>query len=114
MRASNNRLLMRLESVAHVLMGYFAGLVGLHLLLTWREFGQLPPENDRYPVRYISTLLSGEWTKAWFTQGYDPGAEEYWPKVRVMDTLQDSMEYVVGYSTATMTHLALIIWLAMR
>ena len=83
----------KVESVLHVLMGFFCGLVGLHLLLTWREFKQLPPENDRYPVIETS------------------GGDEYWAKARVMDTLQDSMEYVVGYTTATFTHLAIIVWL---
>jgi hypothetical protein len=89
-----------LESVAHVLMGYFAGLVGLHLLLTWREYRQLPPENDDYPVR-------------WFSMGIPPSIE-YWSKIRVLDTLRDGREYVIGYTLATLTHLAVIVWLIVR
>jgi hypothetical protein len=112
MSSSTNRLSM-LESVAHVLMGYFAGLVGLHLLLTWREYRQLPPENDRFPVRWINLPAMNGMRPA-REYRVDSAHKEYWPKARVMDTLNDSREYVIGYTLATLTHLAVIVWLIVR
>lgn len=70
-----------LESVGHVLMGFGAGLVNARLLLTKREFDQLPPENDKNPVIWNNGI-------------------EYWSKIRVMDTLHDSREYDIGGSIA--------------
>jgi hypothetical protein len=107
----------KVESVLHVLMGFFCGLVGLHLLLTWREYRQLPPENNRYPLAFLlkSNHRSKTSSMAYFHSCPDQKTPEnwgeYWSKVRVMDTLQDSMEYVIGYTAATVTHLAIIVWL---
>ena len=70
-----------LEPTLHRLMGFGAGLLNLRLLLTRREFKQLPPENDKHPVQH--------WN-----------GEEYWSKVRVMDTLTDSRDYDIGGTAA--------------
>lgn len=67
----------RIESWAHRAMGFFAILVNLRLLLTYRELRQLPPENDANPVIRVA-------------------GREYWSKARVMDTLNDSREYDEG------------------
>jgi len=106
MNDSNNRLSM-LEYVAHVLMGYFCGLFGLHLLLTYRERNQLPPENNRYPVVWVSN--SGPGPRYEYNEFEN--SDEYWSEARVMDTLNDSREYVIGYTLATLTHIGLIAWL---
>ena len=37
--------LKKLESVAHIALGFVAGIMNLRLLLTYRERHQLPPEN---------------------------------------------------------------------
>lgn len=99
-----------LEPFLHVLMGYLAGLFGLHLILTWREYLQLPPENDRFPA--IWTKQSTGFRAIWMY--LHEGTDEYWSKSRVMDTLNDSREYVIGYTLATVTHLAVIVWLVVR
>jgi len=78
------------ESFLHVLMGFILGLLGLHILLTIREYRQLPPENDKYPVVFLQI-------------------DEYWSKSRVMDTLNDSREYVIGYMLAYWTIAILVL-----
>ena len=90
-----------IESVAHVLMGFGAGLLNLRLLLTKRELDQLPPENDKNPVLWVDTDIRGkdwDWIKAWLGPAY--GGAEYWSKERVMDTLRDSREYDIGATIA--------------
>lgn len=85
------------ELVLHVIMGFIATIFNLRLLLTLREYKQLPPENDKNPVVYISSIRHGEgwsWCKAWLRSSY--GGKEYWAKDRVMDTLRDSLEYDIG------------------
>ena len=86
------------ESVLHVIMGFFASIFNLRLLLTLREYKQLPPENDKNPVVYITTIRTKDWDwcKAWLRSSY--GGKEYWAKERVMDTLKDSLEYDIGAS----------------
>lgn len=76
------------ESAAHIAMGFGAELTNLRLLLNRRERRQLPPENDRYPVQFIDLARPDE----------NPKTErvEYWARVRVLDTLDDSWEYRVG------------------
>jgi hypothetical protein len=103
----------KVESALHVLMGFFCGLVGLGLLLTWREFKQLPPENRKHPVCWVSSG-SRSWSKAWVNNSYDPYANEYWAKARVLDTLRDGREYIIGYTAATLVHLGVITWLLTR
>ena len=71
----------KLESFAHILMGFGAGLVNLRLLLTLREWKQLPPENDKHPVQH--------WN-----------GEEYWSAIRVIDILTDSREYDIGVTAS--------------
>ena len=87
----------KVESVLHVIMGFFATILNLRLLLTLREYKQLPPENDKNPVVWINCEKRGrdwDWCKAWLGSGY--GGKEYWSKERVMDTLKDSLEYDIG------------------
>jgi len=86
------------ESFLHVLMGFIFGLLGLHILLTIREFKQLPPENDKYPVVFIDPHDGPGITL--------PNTIEYWAKPRVMDTLYDTQEYVIGY---TIAHIIIVI-----
>ena len=77
-----------IEPTLHRLMGAVAMLSNTRLLLERRERKQLPPENDRYPVKRIyKDILAGE-------------ADEYWSKVRVMDTLDDSRDYDRGGTIA--------------
>lgn len=90
----------KLESFAHVMMGFGAGLVNLRLLLNMRELNQLPPENDKNPVLWIPYIgeKNWDWCKAFRGSAY--GGKEYWSKERVMDTLHDSWEYRVGETIA--------------
>ena len=96
-----------LEPWAHRAMGFGAMLLNLRLLLTRREFKQLPPENDRYPVLYVEKDIDddkdepGEWRVLPTWTGYEQWVFgrppiEYWATPRVMDTLNDSREYDQG------------------
>tara|TARA_R110000823_G_scaffold315445_1_gene447619 strand:+ start:1053 stop:1379 length:327 start_codon:yes stop_codon:yes gene_type:complete len=87
------------ESVLHVIMGFIATIFNLRLLLTLREYKQLPPENNKNPVIWVDVDIVGndwDWCKAWLGSAY--GGKEYWSKERVMDTLKDSLEYDIGAS----------------
>jgi hypothetical protein len=77
-----------IEPTLHRIMGFGAMLTNTRLLLTRREDKQLPPENDRYPVKLIyKDILAGE-------------ADEYWSKIRTMDTFGDSKQYDQGGAVA--------------
>lgn len=94
----------RVESAAHIGMGFFAAFLFIGLLLHYRERWQLPPENDAHPVIWlISRILTYE-------VGFDDtdGGEEYWAKVRVMDMMNDSREYWIGYTAGHMAQTVLV------
>ena len=89
------------EPTLHRLMGFGAMLFNLRLLLTRREMKQLPPENADYPALFVAPN-SGP-PRHWV--GYDYrrhsiGSFEYWSKIRVMDTLDDSKQYDEGGAIA--------------
>jgi len=89
------------ESILHIMLGFVCTIFNLRLLLTWREYRQLPPRNDKNPVMWIGMSGSGknwDWCKAWFGSGY--GGKEYWSKERVMDTMNDIREYDIGSTLA--------------
>ena len=77
------------EPTLHRLMGFGAMLFNLRLLLERRERKQLPPANDRYPVRFLNA--AGLQSKA---------GSEYWSRARVLDTLDDSRDYDRGGTIA--------------
>ena len=72
-----------IEPTLHRLMGAVAMLFNLRLLLERRERKQLPPANDRYPVRFLKPPGS-------------KNGDEYWSRARVLDTLDDSRDYDRG------------------
>lgn len=90
----------RLESAAHIAMGFGAELLNLGLLLERRERRQLPPENDEYPVVWVDP---GSHATRAYRGSITPPAKhmhEYWSKARIMDTLDDSREYLIGQTVA--------------
>jgi hypothetical protein len=116
------------ESAAHIGWGFVWSLFNLDLFLVKREFDQLPPENDDSPVLYIDFLAND--TEVYYDcfpsslEGF--GLEtmkeeearinrrvEYWGKSRVMDTLRDSREYVIGKTIAYPIALGLSVWFGM-
>ena len=84
------------EPTLHRLMGFGAGILNLGLLLDRRERKQLPPENDRYPLVWVSN--SGPGPRYGYEEFEDSDA--YWPKVRVMDTLDDIRDFARGQTAA--------------
>ena len=94
---SKSKIIQNLESVAHVAMGFGAGLVGCGLLLDQRERDQLPPENDANPVLWIRITTLGA---IGGSRRQSAGDREYWSRVRVMDTLNDMREYAIGATVA--------------
>jgi len=72
-----------IEPTLHRLMGFGAMLTNTRLLLERRERKQLPPANDRYPVRFVKPHGSYR-------------GDEYWSRARVLDTLDDSRDYDRG------------------
>jgi len=94
-------------------MGFFAELLGLRLLLDLREWRQLPPENDRYPVRWISYWdLRDGYRKARRTSSF--GGDEYWSRARVEDMLTDMWYYSVGQTIGWWVRTGVIVWLVWR
>ena len=89
-----------IEPTLHRLMGFGAMLFNLRLLLERRERNQLPPANDRYPVLFIEE----DGDVRCFASPYPPmehdDFDEYWSKIRVMDTLDDSKQYDEGGTIA--------------
>lgn len=81
------------EDGGHVLIGLIPGWGVL------RERIQLPPQNDRYPVKTIKTVYSG-------------GAyiDEYWAASRVMDIFRDLAGYAVGDLIRTAILVGLLWW----
>ena len=76
-----------IEPTLHRLMGAVAMLSNTRLLLERRERKQLPPANDRYPVRFVKPHGSYR-------------GDEYWSRARVLDTLDDSRDYDRGGTIA--------------
>ena len=76
-----------IEPTLHRLMGFGAMLTNTRLLLERRERKQLPPANDRYPVRFVKPHGSYR-------------GDEYWSRARVLDTLDDSRDYDRGGTIA--------------
>ena len=84
------------NKLGHWAMGFASQFVnGRYWWLHRREIKQLPPENDRYPVRWI------------------PIGDEYWSKARVMDTLNDSTQYDEGGTLGWFVVVALSVKLGM-
>jgi hypothetical protein len=92
--------LKKLESIAHIALGFVAGIMNLRLLLTHRERNQLPPENDANPLLWVPYLGKSNWDWVKAFKGGAYGGKEYWGKERVMDTLNDSREYDIGGTIA--------------
>jgi len=86
------------ERAGHIGLGFVSGLLPLYLLMWLREWRQLPPENDRYPVFVFTedTILtaSGGKTMPW------PIETEYWAAPRVRDTLTDLRDKMIGFTVA--------------
>jgi hypothetical protein len=83
------------EPLGHKWMGAIAMLTNTrYQWLTKREMGQLPPENDRYPVLYVHTYADGARSvRKLRSHGAD---DEYWAAIRVMDTLTDLADMDLG------------------
>lgn len=84
------------EPTLHRLMGLGAGILNLGLLLDRRERRQLPPENDRYPVIWVSN--SGPGPR--YEREEFENSDAYWAKARVMDTLDDIRDFARGQTAA--------------
>lgn len=79
------------EDLCHVAIGLIPGLGVV------REWRQLPPENDLYPV----VLMPIEGQRA---------GVEYWAKPRVMDLMRDLAGYAIGDVVRTAILVALLCW----
>jgi hypothetical protein len=87
-----------IEPMLHMAMGFAASLVNARLLLARREFRQLPPENDEFPVVYIDPAHlhhDGGYTEAYWPRQATTD-NEYWSRARVLDTLNDLKQYDIG------------------
>ena len=95
-----------IEPTLHRLMGFWAMIFNLRLLLERRERNQLPPANDRYPVFLIEMLPPSSHGIRWRGTPVDescaeiPGCDTYWSRARVLDTLDDSRDYDRGGTIA--------------
>ena len=93
----------KLESAAHIAMGFVAGLLNLGLLLHLREWRQLPPANNEYPVLHIAKPEGDEERTHPKARFGSPGCIfliPYWSKVRTLDTLRDLWEYQLGQTVS--------------
>jgi hypothetical protein len=80
-------------------MGFVCG--PFWLLLWLREWKQLPPENDMYPVIYVLDDGDPEAT---------PDSYEYWAAERVRDTLTDLRDYAIGSAAWGLCALAMVVF----
>ena len=105
----------RLESFAHIAMGFFADFLPFGgLLLHLREWRKLPPENERYPVFLIEKVdrpgVKWRGTPVMSSCGDIEGCDTYWSKVRTLDTLRDLWEYQVGKTIVWFVSHGLAVW----
>ena len=91
-----------LEQFAHFWMGFGARLTFLDYLLWRREWRKLPPENDRYPVKWLSLSDEGD--------GRSFVGEEYWAATRVLDMMTDMRWYTIGGTVADVFRAGLVAW----
>ena len=107
----------RYEPTLHRLLGLVASAIpGGVLLVYWiRELKRLPPENDANPVVYL--LVDAKGNTLWPFTNRDTAkleaikdgdvVREYWSKVRVMDLLNDTKEYLQGAAVGWLLTLGL-------
>jgi len=97
------------EPALHRIEGWGAALFNLYLLVIRREFKQLPPENDKYPIMYVIRTAGGLFMLCasaadLHNDGWNDDDSvtitEYWAKPRVMDTLGDLWDNHIGYTIA--------------
>lgn len=89
-----------IEPWLHRLMGFCAMLANLRLLLDLREYKQLPPENDRFPVVWVDPTTKATRAYTGSLNPPTPDMDEYWPAARAMDTLDDLNQYSQGGTVA--------------
>jgi hypothetical protein len=96
-----------LEPFLHSCMGFLAHFVNGSLLLELRERRQLPP-GDPIAVHRFTEDLKPENAKV------VRGGMEYWPKDRVMDTLNDLRQYQYGQTVAWVVSHCLCLYLGAK
>lgn len=95
---------LRWESAAHVAMGWGLGLIGQGWIFHRREMRQLPPENDASPAVALffpgngkpPTVIDAA-NKKWPNER---SIQRFWGSARVLDSLKDLREAIIGICAA--------------